>query len=572
MERHGTALVCSLNIEEVRLIEWARRAGLLRENPKLSTRLNPLLTEQTLQQLQDLMLDTNKLKIRYKLDIRNGSRDETMGITENTPLDDGFLVTDVLEQPRNDILRRARIADSVQMISKRLWWAAVDKQRFQDLLADIQNHIQRLWRLLDGVLQDEILRNVNRTLESLVTMDEKLDRLLDFRDAIQLSQARCSEQHTVGMLHSVDIACAAELKVVRMLGQDKSSSVMVDGRSEIPALDEEFANRLRSRAQTQGLLDRQLLQTTFDTEFDAATVSDGERRMLIYNHKPVLVEWKRMEGPASRKISTRITNLAALLGGLGPSPFLSLNCLGIVKDEQPPKVGFVFEHPMPQGAQDPITLRAAMSTKLNLLPSVTERLRLAKLLIKAVRLLHVAKWYHKDMRSDNILFFPPASAHEAHGDSQAPIESLRHPFLAGFTWARESDPLAVSEQPLSSPQRDIYRHPNALALSNEGFDPYKELYSLGLVLCEIARWTPLSAILQHENVVDLRGAQLWNVHLQQVQQHMSKTRQNSNLEKVAFRMGDRYRAVVQACLDPSMEEQRQEHLASTIDAFASTVI
>lgn len=43
---------------------------------------------------------------------------------------------------------------------------------------------------MDRFQQDEILQNVNSTLENVIRMDEKLDQLLDLSDAMKLSTLR----------------------------------------------------------------------------------------------------------------------------------------------------------------------------------------------------------------------------------------------------------------------------------------------------------------------------------------------------------------------------------------------
>src|SRR4051812_7487092 len=67
MGKDALTIVCMLNIQEIQLTDWARRAGLLTGDGTLDSRLNATAVEETLQHLQDLLLNTEQLKKRYGL-------------------------------------------------------------------------------------------------------------------------------------------------------------------------------------------------------------------------------------------------------------------------------------------------------------------------------------------------------------------------------------------------------------------------------------------------------------------------------------------------------------------------
>ena len=54
-----------LKLQEYRLTDWARRAGLISESRALDKRLNETIVQAMLQELQNLLIDTDKLKSRY---------------------------------------------------------------------------------------------------------------------------------------------------------------------------------------------------------------------------------------------------------------------------------------------------------------------------------------------------------------------------------------------------------------------------------------------------------------------------------------------------------------------------
>src|SRR5947209_18314122 len=63
----ASTIVCMLELQEIQLTEWARRAGLLTGDGVLDRRLNVRAVEETLLHLQNLLLDTEQLKKRYGL-------------------------------------------------------------------------------------------------------------------------------------------------------------------------------------------------------------------------------------------------------------------------------------------------------------------------------------------------------------------------------------------------------------------------------------------------------------------------------------------------------------------------
>ncbi|KAF8459882.1 hypothetical protein BDZ91DRAFT_740984 [Kalaharituber pfeilii] len=73
--------------------------------------------------------------------------------------------------------------------------------------------------------------------------------------------------------------------------------------------------------------------------------------------------------------------------------------------------------------------------------------------------------------------------------------ALESPYLVGFEYARFDATSEVSEQPSSNPEHDIYRHPLAIGDYCESFSRVFDIYSLGLVLVEIALWRPLRKIV-----------------------------------------------------------------------------
>jgi len=69
LDKDSSTMLCMLNLQEIQLTEWAKRAGLLQEKGTLDRRLNETIVCSVLKGLQNLLLGTEKLKKRYKVDL-----------------------------------------------------------------------------------------------------------------------------------------------------------------------------------------------------------------------------------------------------------------------------------------------------------------------------------------------------------------------------------------------------------------------------------------------------------------------------------------------------------------------
>jgi len=134
-------------------------------------------------------------------------------------------------------------------------------------------------------------------------------------------------------------------------------------------------------------------------------------------------------------------------------------------------------------------------------------------------------WLHKGIRSHNIIFFPK--------NGQASIHS---PYILGFDYSRPSDPAGISDSPQSDPIFDLYRHPDYQGGRSESFQLRFDLFSIGLLLFEVAKWRPLSNYRAKMKDAKISPSAFveWLT-----------ASQCSDLE---FRMGVHYQAAVLTCL------------------------
>jgi serine/threonine protein kinase len=163
--------------------------------------------------------------------------------------------------------------------------------------------------------------------------------------------------------------------------------------------------------------------------------------------------------------------------------------------------------------------------------------------------VHTAGWLHKNVRSENILFFSDSTS--PGGVSNTPTR----PYLAGFAFSRVDSPVEVSDQASEDPLLDIYRHPQGLGEPSVAYAMYMDHYSLGMVLAEIAEWRPLKHIVKKQvdvtnRLVDvplsaLAGIQVWF------------WRELVERGQIEFRMGEVYGRMVSYLTRPGREDQTE---------------
>lgn len=202
----------------------------------------------------------------------------------------------------------------------------------------------------------------------------------------------------------------------------------------------------------------------------------------LYSGKLVLVEYKTISPKLKGKLISRVKNIALLPSMPMDPSFLTLRCLGFFKDGD--RYAFLYAHPQESIDAGPAVPAAQPVSLLDILrdssapqPSVTVRLSVTLHICGTLLILHTAGWLYKDLRSENILFFP------SFAGSTIP-ELLTRPYLTGFAFSRFDSPEAISEQPSANPSHDIYRHPQALGEPSISFKKQMDKYSLGAVMVD----------------------------------------------------------------------------------------
>lgn len=530
-------MLVKFKLEENRLINWAKLVKLdYTEESLIFNHMNKMLVLDVMMQQRDALNKFRELKKEKKLDKFTGKlipqRTQTAiqhdipSTPENgnasTNGNSTRAIEDAVQFPKIEnetIVQKAfafleRFQAGTAVAAKSLQWTAIHKEKMSELIAKLADLNTKMLEALGQGQMETLIGMHKRTDYQILVMNNKLEQVAQ----IIQSQLRVSHpsQHRVADL-DVSEFDDLDMQVVPRGRRRMSLGAMAQskyrrGIMEGPAVGSEYirlpgipqpeeAGTLRDETtlsiQNIRTTDGQPLSSIEDDVED-----DLKRTEAFYNGIPVWIEWIIADpsppGRSDSNIADRINNLAALLRSnssadedVNPYYFRAPHCLGYFTDEDGGRYGLVFQKPTRASTQAPVTLHSLLGAldKDNdpIIPSLTDRITLMRLLSDTIERLHAVDWLHKGLRSANILFFR---------DSAGTID-LANPYISGFEYSRPAARDDLTERPSDNLSVDIYRHPfvQQSAHRGPGFRKSHDLYSLGVLFFEIAYWQPLDEIL-----------------------------------------------------------------------------
>lgn len=217
--------------------------------------------------------------------------------------------------------------------------------------------------------------------------------------------------------------------------------------------------------------------------------------------------------------------------------------------------------PVPQ----PLTLQSLLDRASKIRPPLEIRYKLAASICTTFSELYSSSWLHKGISSKNILLrgqapyaaAAPRTNHEQQAYSEVVLSLLSEPLVCGFDYSRqETEQETIDRAGASSDiSTALYRHPNYQGDAAEGYKLAYDLYSLGMVLLEIALWVPIKSFLDakkpHRSSSEVAGSSLSSA-VKSFRKEEAQSFRKLALDRVnkeaAFRVGSAYRDAMSWCL------------------------
>ena len=557
-----------LRLEQHRLLAWGEVSGFLKsvrspvyENVDKFPDSLPFLVQEAnggLNKIQKLLDDFTRSSLE---NTGNGKADSQRGFyRDRGDLQlSGRAIYNLFEKNPKSRDSWSRLLHGIEKSSKYFTWAAWNKKRFEGML-------QKLSSLNDGIIEltsqrtqlelckrtEEMNSNILQLYNDTHDIKELVLalRMDNYKNKEDLVKARGYVQPNTGLLGEQSPTSLMDLASFKMLNQSINS---VD--QDKPQLNSQ-EHRDHSRKSSVPIIDRKSLYIAEGTNPSMnrcrATFHPAGKAAVS-----VWVEWKSCDSTIndgtqeSPLLLERVEKLVVLLcERTKPAALRVPCCLGYVRDPEegasasPSRLGFVFQKPCSdEGEERPLSLLQLLRKPedyfmAGIPPPLGERIKLAYIISATLFSLHAVNWLHKALRSDNVVFFS--------NGSPASID-LTKPLLSGFDFSRPCARSDMTEPPPpSDDDNDAYRHPRAHGSTpTDSYRKVFDIYSLGIVLVEIAYWDSIDRIMGISHARKPRA-----VITRFVKENVLR---ELSMRQLEARVGSRYTEVIKACIDGSLE-------------------
>ena len=541
--RDAEVLVCQLDWEHYCLSRWARLVGLFGTPPKLDVTL-PSLVHQTLRTLEQLLTDTQKLRVDYGLDICVTEEE----VTEVSVARRGF--GKLIDRTRPSFVSEtARSYSRSNSAWRKVKWGAFDAEKFRGLLKDIRFFNERLQMVLSPTHHYENLRQQEEVMRSVVAKGPD-KRTLD---------AMVSPLGTV----SETVAASARLR-----GQGLSLNL-------IPASLDMSRDVRGPSTQSNKVRDAPIRKGPKDMRKRSELLADSHghaslqicREVAIFEGNATIVEWKDIADHLEPRLKHRVANVAAFLAEMSHPSFHTLRCTGYIKASTG-RYAYLFDPPLTVTAKFKLKSLTELLLQSSSHPSLDKRIEIGVAIAETVLQLHTAGLLHKGIRPDNVFFFYTGL------ENSPKNEVIGEAYLGGYEFARVDNPLETTEDPSASTLDRLYRHPESLGYDRVSYNKAFDLHSLGCLLIELGLWQPLSQILwkrlcetralhgltpNETDILSKIGSGTFKASQEQMlleHKHalLSETSSDSIMATLDFVMGSAYKKIVHDCLQSEKAE------------------
>ena len=609
-----------LKTEQYRLLDWADvvRLDETDDNLLISNHSKGLLLD-VLDQQRRLLHQFGRLDDKYKklskpllIDYEEAHDGQLPDPPAYSPVEDGPTVRRVDSDfqrrfPQSKILLKKSIdwAKKSAEYPRRLKWASFDRTKMENLVLKLGGFNDFMREMLNSAQLESLAIKQTRTEFQIVQLNSTIQNLVQIFESTVLGQVKRGRRKSLHVKNPVraymqaqgldDIDDEADtlkpgLQNLAALAQFKALNSAIEDPN---VFTDEFTNSIALSRTASETLDVKLSRSHIHmiSPIDPEEVTESHREEAFnqppHNRKTsVWIEWKTYEPPPFQptgpdpKILERVKALAALLKENNRTEmFRAPHCLGYFQDideetgEDHCRFGLVFEKPSTaHPSTRPISLHTLLTSPEIDMPSLTDRIMLMRLLSETLERLHAVNWLHKGLRSSNILFFSDCGPAEI---------SYSDPYISGFDYSRPAMNDDLTEKPPENASSDVYRHPRVQGSGlREGPSPSSafkksyDLYSLGVILLEIAYWKPIDAILGIPQLEKAKPSVVFSVRKRLLDE------EEGFLRYVKSYLGHTVERVVKACLEgpkafglPEGCDEKKEHVGAELQkAFYEKVV
>jgi hypothetical protein len=426
---------------------------------------------------------------------------------------------------RENMLKRGfrAVTKSVKQ-PKRFVWAVRDGGRFVESLNRIAGFVGYLEEMLT---KDQMSQVVENTSKANLTLLQHTNDLAEIKALMWAGRIRDPRLPTTELdgLTLVDIVVKADGTAF----WQEAARFMID-------IAEGGVDVTASRKMTPETVSTMAFGTDFDDSTRTmATMPTGEQ---------VWIEWKSFE-PVSHSMRTapqdiipRVERLVTLLHVANkPTQFCVPRCLGYFEEDDKSRFGLVYEPPVEHRQLPPVSLLSCFAAEPVTLGA---KIAIAQQLAEWLMYLHVVNWMHKGLRSASILFFPEVGSKE-----------LGRAFVTGFEYSRIATGGTTFGPSLDDVKRAMYVHPDYLGFKRQlGYKKTYDVYSLGIILIEIAYWQPFAEIYRAKAFAPTEAGGDISFTMTKINRFREQilAGEQDVLDHVARAMGERYAAATKTCL------------------------
>ncbi|RMZ76423.1 hypothetical protein DV737_g4795, partial [Chaetothyriales sp. CBS 132003] len=523
-------LIIRLETVKARLGIWATKAGLT--DGELRSSLHPVeeLLERTVRRIRDLVIEVEQQGKKYGIVAKEPGESDSKRVTAavvqmrrslHSIITSSRSKSNLVQQAGREASLQSTAQRAETSVSRRVYWAIRDKKKFEEFIDTLEKHVRGLQDFTADTDRKEIRQEGTRLALEII-------RGLSQPEA--LSQLR-STPGWDSELSQIDVSSLAQWKAII--------------KQKTPALTTCSA----------GAEDWSLAGSNGDDRVKTRFLMSGHRHPEV----TYLFEKKEYDMNISDELKDivreSIRKLVSLLGGPGAQRKLhTLQAVGYVDDPHYHCCWIVFQFPLgpisslapvPR-ASEPLSLHKLFSSPLK--PPLEARYSLAKRLVNTFASLYGSEWMHKGINSKNIVFpqiYSPVTVQS--------FASVQTALVQGFNYSRQLTQAQTIDRGkvLNDLESAIYRHPLYQGEAASGYQIHYDIYSLGLVLLEIALWDQLMGFLAAKHrkeppvVLSTDMPRFHEIEAVELKRRVM-IRVGSEL---AYRVGTKYKEVVRWCLN-----------------------